>query len=374
MAKLDKILLKVGSRCNINCSYCYVYNLGDDGWVSMPNIMGTNTISAIVKSLRDFSKIQSSPFSIILHGGEPLLIGAEKLKILLKSLRSFLSEDYSIGIQTNGILINDDILDICSEYRTRIAISLDGPKYIHDRFRLNHKEEGTYDEVISGLQKLINHPEAEFLNNGILAVIDPTSNPSDVYHFFKGLGVSSLDFLYHDGNHSTLPQGKSSFDSTEYGNWLASLLDTYLEDENPIRISMLDEMMKILLREESKKGESSFSDYEILVIETDGTYSKNDILKSAYNHADRFQRTWSVENYSIEELLNSDEFLKYHQQQFPTASNCLSCPELSVCGGGLPGHRWKKENSFDNESIYCMDQKHLVGHIRKKISEFGIST
>ena len=79
---VDTVLLKVASRCNINCRYCYVYNMGDTGWTSMPKVMSRSTITAIATSLARLYRAQSRPFSVVLHGGEPLLLGEDELAFL----------------------------------------------------------------------------------------------------------------------------------------------------------------------------------------------------------------------------------------------------------------------------------------------------
>ena len=74
--------------------------------------------------------------------------------------------------------------------------------------------------------------------------MDPTSDPAEVYHYLKGLGAPSIDFLCRDGNHSRLPYGKSDVQSTEYGRWLCRLSDIYLADVHPPQIRIIDDLIK----------------------------------------------------------------------------------------------------------------------------------
>lgn len=138
MIEIDTVLVKVASRCNINCTYCYVYNMGDSGWAEMPNHISQETTLAVAKSLDELTQIQTRPFAVILHGGEPLLLGAKKLDRVLSELRSVVPSACSFGLQTNGILITDEILDVCFKYKTTISVSIDGPKHVHDRARAGH--------------------------------------------------------------------------------------------------------------------------------------------------------------------------------------------------------------------------------------------
>jgi uncharacterized protein len=366
--EIDTVLIKVASRCNINCTYCYVYNMGDDGWAEMPNHMSSETTQAVARALDELSQIQTRRFAVVLHGGEPLLLGPKKLAQVLSTLRGVTPTDCSFGLQTNGILITDEILDVCFENRTTLSVSIDGPKHIHDRRRVGHDTEGTYDRVLKGINKLREHRNSDFLFSGLLAVIDPESDPSEVYEFFKTLDPPGIDFLYRDGNHMRLPEGKKSLRSTEYGDWLARLVDIYLFDQNPLPVRFIDDLIKLTLGGKGTKDGAGLTDFGILVIDADGSITKNDTLKSSFNGADRFAQTWSVQSSSLVEILNSKDFSEAHALQRPTSKICLGCPELEVCGGGMTLHRWRDANGYDNPSVYCADQLLLVGHIRNQVA------
>lgn len=367
MIELDTVLIKVASRCNINCSYCYVYNMGDKGWANMPSQISEETTSAVARALGELTQVQHRPFAVVLHGGEPLLLGPKKLRNVISTLRVNLPTDTAFSLQTNGILINDEILNVCSETRTTISVSLDGPRHVHDRNRVTHSGRGTYYKVIEGIKRLRNHCDSEYLFSGLLAVIDPESDPTEVYGFFKQLDPPSVDFIYRDGNHTKPPFGKKSLESTEYGIWLAALLDVYLADRQPIRIRFLDDLIKLALGGNGTKDGVGLTNYGVLIIDTDGSITKNDTLKSSFNGADRFLHEWSVHSHSVAEILNSSEFADYHALQHPTSKTCLLCAELHICGGGMTLHRWRDDNGYDNPSVYCADQKLLIGHIRKHL-------
>ena len=172
MVEIDTILLKVASQCNINCGYCYVYNMGDDSWADMPNFISHDTIKAVSKELGELRTYQQRTFAIVLHGGEPLLLGARRLETLLHSLRTAIPEHYCISIQTNGILISDKILDLCSKFKTSISVSLDGPEITHDANRVGHHGEGTFHRALTGIEKLKSHPDAAFLFAGRSTAVD----------------------------------------------------------------------------------------------------------------------------------------------------------------------------------------------------------
>ena len=300
------------------------------------------------------------------------MMGARRLEFLLTSLRDGLPLRYPISMQTNGMLLTPEIADLFSRHKVSVSVSLDGPKPVNDRFRLGKKGEGTHDCVVAGIEVLRRHPDAEFLYAGLLSVIDPASDPEVVYEYFKELGAPSIDFLYRDGNHSNMPYGKESFASVEYGDWLGRLLDVYLADPNPPRIRFLDDIIKLSLGGHGIKEGLGDAEYGIAIIETDGTISKNDTLKSSFNGADKFSEAWSVKTSKLDDVFGSAEFKMYHGLQRPTAATCKACAFLRVCGGGMPLHRWRNGADYDNPSVYCNDQKALISKVAIRLQNEGL--
>jgi uncharacterized protein len=367
--QIDTVLLKVASSCNLNCSYCYVYHMGDESWRTLPKRMSAETETAVADQLGALHKAQERPFSIVLHGGEPLLLGASRLRGLFARLRSALSAECSISIQTNGVLISDAILEVCSLFDVSLSVSLDGPTSIHDRFRVDLRDRPSHQGVLRGLAKLKSHPRSAHLFSGVLAVVDPHSSPAEVYGFFKALAVPSVDFLYRDGNHTVLPYGKASPRSVEYGRWMSDILDLYIADPAPFRIRMLDDMIKLLLGGRGVKEGVGLTDFGIVVIETDGSVKKNDTLKSS-PLGDGFEKAWNIREDCLADITVSSEFRAYHEAQRPTSVTCRDCPVLNVCGGGMLTHRFKSGSGYDNPTIFCADQTLLIGRMQAHIADY----
>lgn len=367
---LDTVLLKVASRCNINCSYCYIYNQGDTTWRRMPKHMSAAVVDDVIRQLSTLYKDQQHPFATVLHGGEPLLLPRPILATLLEGLADRLPATCTRSIQTNGILIDDDLLALCLRTNTTLSVSLDGPADVHDTFRLTFDGSGTYACAVAGIARIQQHPQADRLFTGVLCVVDPHSDARRVYEFFKSLAVPSVDFLFKDGNYAKLPLGKGAIDSTEYGRWLAVAWDCYINDPDPPRIRILDDFARLLLGGISIKEGCGQAVYGIAVIDTDGSVAKNDTLKSTYNGADRFEHVWSISTDRLSEVAASPEFVQYSQLQHPTSSTCRECTLLSVCGGGMPLSRWHPETGLNNPSVYCADYKLVLGHINETLQEY----
>ena len=364
---VDTVLLKVASRCNLDCGYCYVYHMGDESWRSQPKRMSSATQVMVGTRLRELREAQGRPFSVVLHGGEPLLLGVDGLVGLLGTLRGSLPTDCGISIQTNGVLVTQEILDICAENQVSLSVSLDGPASVHDRFRTDRSGRPSHTKVAAAIEKLKSHPHATTLFSGVLAVVDPATSPDEVYDYFCELGVPSVDFLYRDGNHASLPYGKAAVDSIEYGRWIVRVLQRYVADPAPFRIRMLDDIIKLALGGSGVKEGVGLTDYGILIIDTDGAIKKNDTLKSS-PLGDGFSEQWTVRSHSLGEIARSDEFLAYHHAQRPSAVACVRCPHLRICGGGMVTHRYSADRGYDNPTVFCADQTLLINQVLDLVS------
>lgn len=362
---IDTVLVKVASRCNLNCTYCYVYNMGDTAWQSQPKRMRLNVIDAVVAQVGRLSHSQVRPLSVVMHGGEPLLLGLSQMRVFVEKLRGTLRSDAGVHVQTNGVLLSDPFIELFAEQDVGISISFDGP--VHDTNRLDRGGRGSHDRVTDAIRRLGEHPAGRDIFGGLLAVVDPSSDPAAVYQEMKQTGAPSFDFLYRDGNHTTLPYGKRDRTTTEYGEWMIGLADCYLADPNPPRIRILDDLMRLILGGSGQKEGVGLTDYGIIVVDTDGTLTKNDTLKVAYAGGDRFADVQNILDVDLLDFLSEDNLRSYYALQEPTSQTCRQCPERHVCGGGMPAHRWSEKNGYDNPTVFCADQLALIGYLRSRL-------
>jgi uncharacterized protein len=360
---VDTVLLKTASRCNLDCTYCYVYNMGDDGWRLQPKRMSAEVIDAVADQVGRLSHDQAHPLSVVMHGGEPLLLGIRAMSDLVRGLRRSLRPDAGLHIQTNGVLLTDEFIDLFATHDVGVSISYDGP--VHDSNRLDRRGRGSRDHVLEAIARLRAHPEGDRLFSGLLAVVDPSSDPGSVYADLKATGAPGFDFLYRDGNRDTLPFGKAHATSTEYGDWMIRLASHYVSDPTPPRIRILDDLMRLILGGRGQKEGVGLTEFGIIVVDTDGTVTKNDTLKVAHSGADRFGEPHKITDRDLAGYLAQGEVMDYYELQRPSSAVCHRCPELGVCGGGMPAHRWSEEHGYDNPTIFCSDQMALIRHLRR---------
>ena len=121
------VILALTQKCNMNCKYCF---LGDK--TSLPNTeMSFKTFQKIVdKIVQDFYRYKNmKPFGILLHGGEPTLLSIEKLEKMLEYGTEIFSKNnipIDFSIQTNGIKLTEEYINLFKKYHVSIGVSVDG--------------------------------------------------------------------------------------------------------------------------------------------------------------------------------------------------------------------------------------------------------
>lgn len=259
-----------------------------------------------------------------------------------------------------------------SEHRVSLSVSLDGEKHTNDIARVDKHGSSSFESTMAGIELLRSHPDSEFLFAGTLSVIQTSTDPKRTYNFLKKIGSPNIDFLYQDGNFNKLPAGKSSFSSTEYGQWLIELFEFYISDNHPVPIRILDDLTKVIMGGYGQKEGKGLVDFGILIIETDGEIRKNDTLRASFEGVDFFEGRPNLQSHSIKEVVSSEEFSEYVKGYIPTSEICKKCDIIKFCGGGMQLYRWDSQNGFDNPSIYCKDHKCLIEHIYEKLQSLQI--
>jgi uncharacterized protein len=131
----DQIVVKLCSRCPLACDYCYVYEHADQRWRHQPRLMSHRTIDRLADRLAEQAERQGMAAPrVILHGGEPLLAGTDLIRYLTRTVRAALPRTAFL-VQTNGVLLTKDMLDVLAEEQVSVGVSLDGGRAATDRHR-----------------------------------------------------------------------------------------------------------------------------------------------------------------------------------------------------------------------------------------------
>lgn len=164
---LNQLTLVITENCNLKCKYClYSGNYCFEKTHSDKKMNEDVAIKAI-----DFffqhNKKNIKPY-ISFYGGEPLL-NFKLLKKCIEYVKKKYSEEKEIEfiLTTNAVLINDDIIDYFIENKVGLLISLDGPKEIHDRYRIDINKKGSFETILKNILKIKNK-SIEYYNNYVI--------------------------------------------------------------------------------------------------------------------------------------------------------------------------------------------------------------
>jgi uncharacterized protein len=144
-----QFVLKIHSRCNLACDYCYVYEMADQTWRHQPRLMSEATIEAALDRIAEHVRAHElSSVRLILHGGEPLLAGSTYIdRLAARARRTVAPADVHLAVQTNATLLDEPMLATLSRHAIRVGVSLDGDRAATDRHRRYHGGAGSYEDV-----------------------------------------------------------------------------------------------------------------------------------------------------------------------------------------------------------------------------------
>jgi len=304
---------------------------------------------------------------VVFHGGEPLRAGASRIEKLATLFRENISAKVNFGLQTNGTLIDEEILKVLLKHDVRIGLSLDGPENVNDRHRLNHAGKSSYNTVLKAIDLIRSNSEWSHLYGGLLAVIDIKNDPVELYRFYSKLNARSIDLLLPDFNHDRLPWRNQPGYTPEiaYGQWLARFFEVWFSEGSPLEIKFFDEILTLLLGGPSGLESIGLTPVDLVIIESDGDIEPVDTLKTSSRAATNLGL--NVRSHSFDQALQHPAIMSRLMGSAVLCQTCRDCPELKNCGGGYIPHRFRETNGFLNPSIYCEDLKFLFGVMRKQV-------
>ncbi|MBS3913949.1 MAG: radical SAM protein [Bacteroidetes bacterium] len=350
-------LIKVASLCNLNCSYCYVYNSPDKSWEWKPTFLQDVTVNQISFRIREHViKHDIDEITIIFHGGEPLLAGLDRLKTYVQIFSSVIPCKVLYGMQTNGTLLDKNFVDFFIQNNFRVGYSLDGPKEYNDKNRLYHSGKSSYDDTVRAIELVHSNSESLKTFGGLLFVIDINYEPAEILNTIKELGVKCANLILPDGHYESPPPYLSKND-LKYGKWLYDFFYLWYNKYPEIEIPYLEQIITMMIGGFSSAEEIGSLSVDFIVIDTNGDIEAVDTLKIVGREATSLNL--NVEYNSLDDALKHPAIFSRMSGFNSLCKECQACEYLSNCGGGYIPHRYSKENGFQNTSVYCNDLKYL---------------
>ena len=151
---IKALCLHVAHTCNLNCSYCFASQGKYHGERALMSYeVGKRALDFLVENSGTRHNLEVDFF-----GGEPLM-NFDVVKQLVAYARSIEKEknkNFRFTLTTNGVLIDDDVIDFANKEMSNVVLSLDGRKEIHDRFRVDYAGNGSWEKIVPKFQRLVN--------------------------------------------------------------------------------------------------------------------------------------------------------------------------------------------------------------------------
>ncbi|MFF9038355.1 FxsB family cyclophane-forming radical SAM/SPASM peptide maturase [Streptomyces sp. NPDC014892] len=357
-----QFVIKVHSRCDLACDHCYVYQHADQSWRGRPVTMSEETFRRAAARIAEHAAAHRlTRVHVVLHGGEPLLAGRERLRGFARTLRSALHgvAELDLRMQTNGLRLDDEFCAMLVDESIVTSISLDGDEASNDRHRIRRDGSGSYRDVVRAV-RILGAPPHRAAFGGLLCTIDVDNDPVEVYRALAELRPPAIDFLLPHATWEFPPARPGG--ETDYADWLIAVHKQWTADGMPMRIRMFESISRLTRGRGSLTEALGLGSSDLLVIETDGALEQADWLKTAYQGAPA--TGMHLATHRLEEAAEHRGIQARRAGLDGLSAQCRACPVVSVCGGGLYGHRHRASNGFDNPSVYCADLLKIIEYVQ----------
>lgn len=362
-----QVVFKVVERCNINCDYCYYFNMGDGSAMQRPPIVNVETAAKIADWLaKGCADIGIKKLSLSFHGGEPMMLKPRNFDAICDAFYKRLSPivDLSFNMQTNGTILSKTWLEVLAKHRIHLGFSIDGDRTAHDRHRLDHRMRSTFDKTETNLHTIVERAKAgdEFFGPATISVLDSENDYARVFEYLDGLDIRRMSFLLPDRSHD-VPFAGGDDTALAYGRALLDIFRAWLEKDDPrLFVRYISEFLGFfqLVDKESqdedilfaKDGRSPPHVTQVIIVHSDGKVGVNDSYIPALSW---FKKTpeYSVDTSTLRDFLSDPIFTEIENAIAATAPKCNACRWKELCGGGDLENRFSSQNGFQNPSVYC---------------------
>lgn len=274
--------------------------------------------------------------------------------------------DLALTVQTNGMLIDLEWIEIFKQYGIQVGISLDGAQKHNDVHRRDHQGRSSYEATARGISLCREHLQQPPM---ILAVVDEKFDAKEIYpHFREELGADHFDFLLPDMNHDNFDG-----DAEAYGDFLIDIFDQMVDDDESVSVRIIDHFLaRIYGYGNFLFSSERYTPENLLVtVSSEGGMGPEDTIRSTkfwsgYEYRD-------VKESSIGEVIKDPIFQDFVYGKNTPATACSDCCWRDVCGSGQPEHRYGSVNGFDNPSVYCEGLDKFYTHVVRHLALQGES-
>ncbi len=350
-----------GPLCNMACRYCYY--AGKELYARSESAARMTDVL-----LEDYivQHIAASPDEVIRfswHGGEPTILGLD----FFRRVTAFQGKHRPVGrliangLQTNGLLLDEDWGRFLAAEGFAVGLSLDGPRDMHDRYRLSKDGKPSFDQTMRGYEVLRRH----HVPTDILCVVSDVnvSRPPEVYRFFKDIGAPFLTFIPLV---ERVPGGEGGVSAetvpaAAWGEFLCAVFDEWVAgDIGRVKVQIFEEAARTAFGQEHSLCIFRPECGDIPVVERNGDFYACD------HFVDPAHRIGNLRETPLVELLESPAQKAFGQAKRESLPRyCRECESLDMCQGECPKNRFVKTRDGEPGLNYlCGGYSRFFKHCR----------
>ncbi|OHC57023.1 MAG: anaerobic sulfatase maturase [Rhodobacterales bacterium RIFCSPHIGHO2_02_FULL_62_130] len=363
----------IGPICNLDCTYCYYLKKK----TLFPQTRNYKMEEPLLERFvaQYIAAQQGRHIQFVWQGGEPTLLGVPFFEKVVDLQRRYCPPGKTISnaIQTNGTLVDQAWAQFFRQNDFLVGISIDGPRRMHDRHRLDRKGRPSFDAVMAGLGAL----QAAGVDYNVLTVVSRRNalHGKEIYYFLRSLGVKYMQFiplverLHKDGSVGGPPDidaqvadvavTAESVRPDGFGRFLCDVFDTWVKrDVGQISVQYFDLHIGLWAGMAASLCVHAPTCGTALVIEHNGDiYACDHFVYPEY-------RLGNLHDTDLTALAASPFLQTFGQDKLEGLSpGCHACRYLSLCFGGCPKDRFAQMKGRDVPQNYlCASYRHYFEH------------
>lgn len=354
-----------GAQCNLDCKYCFFLEkekLYPDSDFRMKD-------DVLEEYLRQYLEAQPGPeINVAWQGGEPTLMGLEFFRRSVELARKYQRPGTRLlhSIQTNGVNLDDDFCAFFREHGFLVGLSLDGPRDIHDAYRVDKGGKPTFDKVMRGLALLQKHR----VDVNILTTVHRANErrPLDVYRFLRDEAgaefIQLIPIVEREGGGVT----DRSVGGALFGDFLIAIFDEWRRrDIGRVFVQMFDVTLAAYMGLPPTLCIFSETCGGALAVEHNGD------LYSCDHFVEPKHLLGNIRRAHMADLASSPQqqaFGRDKRDSLP--AYCRNCDVRFACNGGCPKERFTTTPDGETGLNYlCAGYKAFFRHVAEPMRAMG---
>jgi uncharacterized protein len=382
------VLVKpTGAICNLDCKYCFFLSK-EMLYPGSRFRMADELLETYIRQLLESH--QAPEMTMAWQGGEPTLMGLDFFKLSVEYVNKYKrpGQRVSHSMQTNGTKLDDEWGAFFKENDFLIGLSVDGPKEIHDTYRVNKGGAGSFDQVMRGWEVLRKH-EVEY---NILCTVHAANagHPLEVYRFFRDeLKANFIQFIpiIERATADFLPLANVGWSERAGGERPLYLQEGSLVTERSVQAEQYGQFLIAIFEEWVRRdvGEVYVQLFDVTLGSWVGQHSlcifsptcgnalameHNGDLYSCDHYVEPDYLLGNINDTHMIELIASDQQRQFGRDKMETLPKyCLECEVRHACHGGCPKNRFI--NTPDGEpglNYLCAGYKSFFNHVSRPMN------